>query len=149
MTEDVKRQMTAQDKIQDFARDHFPESHEITVGFYEAAAAAIMDFSDDYTVYVRYSAHKDQVIVTGATRGCIARPVDPHGEEHINFFFAPLNEQQQVEISDLLDDFIQAYENDFADQEADLCDNFEGLYDFIKDWQDRALTKMTDADTEE
>lgn len=143
MTEDTKKQMQAQDKIQDFARDHFPESHEITVGFYEATAAAIMDFSADYTTYVRYSAYKNQVVITGATRGCIARPVDPHGEEHINFFYAPLDERQQIELSDLLDDFAQAYENGFA-EEDDLCDSFEGLYDFIKDWQDRALERMTE-----
>lgn len=144
MTEDVRKQMTAQEAIQDFARKHFPESHQITVGFYDQASAAIMDFSDDHTVYVRYSSYKDQVIITGATQGCISRPIDPHGEEHINFFFAPLDEQQQIDLSDLLDDFIQAYENGFADQEDDLCDSFEGLYDFIKDWQDRALTKMTE-----
>lgn len=148
MTEDVKRQMTAQEAIQDFAREHFPESHQITIGFYDQADAAIMDFSADYTTYVRYSAYKDQVVITGATRGCIARPIKPYGEEHINFFFAPLDEKQQVEISDLLDDFIQAYENGFADQE-DLCDDFEGLYDFIKDWQDRALARMTDDEEEE
>mgnify|MGYP007106074757 CR=1 FL=1 len=140
MTEDVKRQMTAQEAIQDFARKHFPESHQITIGFYDQADAAIMDFSADYTTYVRYSAYKDRVIITGATRGCIARPVKPYGE-HVNLFYAPLDEQQQEEISDLLDDFVIAYENGFADQE-DLCDDFESLYDFIKDWEDRALAKM-------
>lgn len=154
MTEDVKRQMQAQEAIQDFAREHFPESHEITVGFYEVAAAAIMDFSDDYTVYVRYSAHKDQVIVTGATRGCIAHPVKPYGE-HVNLFFSPLDEQQQVELSDLLDDFVIAYENGFADQIGDSDDQdtllYESkqLYDFVKDWEDRALAKMSETGDEE
>lgn len=151
MTEDVKRQMTAQEAIQDFARKHFPEHHEITVGFYEAAAAAIMDFSDDHTVYVRYSSYKDQVIITGATQGCIAHPVKPYGE-HVNFFFSPLDEQQQIELSNLLDDFLQAYENGFADQVGDPDDQdtllyeTKQLYDFVKDWEDKALTKMPETD---
>lgn len=153
MTEDTKKQMQAQDKIQDFARKHFPEHHEITVGFYGAADAAIMDFSDDHTVYVRYSS-KDQIIITGATQGCIARPVKPCGE-HVNLFFSPLSEQQQVELSDLLDDFVIAYENSFADQVDDPDDQdtllyeTKQLYDFVKDWEDRALAKMPETNEEE
>lgn len=55
---------------------------------------------------------------------------------------------QFYSLSDLLDDFVLAYENHFADQvdEGDeqtaLEDEFEQLYGFIKDWQDKACDKM-------
>lgn len=147
MTDELKVKMQAQDKIQDFVRTYFPENHKIVTGFYGVTTAAVMDFSDDHTVYVEYNADRDGVIIIGSTRGCIAHPVEPYGE-HINLFYAPLSEQQQEELSDLLDDFVLAYENHFADQvdEGDeqtaLEDEFEQLYGFIKDWQDKACDKM-------
>lgn len=151
MTDELKLQMRSQDKITEFLRQNFPEGHKLITGFYGIQEGSIMDFTDEFTTYVRYDESTDKVVVTGATRGCIPRPVEPSGE-HVNLFYAPLNEQQQNELSDLLDDLTLVYENGFADQVSDPDDQdtllyeFKRLYDFVKEWEDRAYDKMPQGD---
>lgn len=151
MTDELKLQIQSHEKIMDFSRQNFPEEHKLITGFYEAQKGSIMDFTAEFTTYVRYDESMDKVIITGGTRGCIPRPVEPSGE-HVNLFYAPLNEQQQDELSDLLDDVTLLYENNFADQVSDPDDQdnlmyeFKRLYEFLKEWEGRACDTMPQGD---
>jgi hypothetical protein len=69
-------------------------------------------------------------------------------DEHVNLFVVPMTEKEQLELSDLLDEFTQLYENDFDgcvienNYDAtleELHDQFKGLYDMVKDLDSKAL----------
>jgi len=68
-------------------------------------------------------------------------------DNHVNLFKKPMSEQEQLELSDKLDDFLQMYENGFADQlsgdvedDADyLTYEFKALYQIVKMLEDRAI----------
>lgn len=68
-------------------------------------------------------------------------------DQQVNMFKKPMTEQEQLELSDLLDKFLQMYENGFADQLTgdtdDDADNlkyeFGQLYNLVKMLSDRAL----------
>jgi hypothetical protein len=64
-------------------------------------------------------------------------------DEHINIF-SNITETEQIELSDLLDKFLQLYENDFFDVVDDdddreqLMDEFKHLYNMVDMLQDRS-----------
>jgi hypothetical protein len=66
-------------------------------------------------------------------------------DEHMNLFEVPMSEQEQFELSDYLNDFLNMYENGFADQVNDEDDRdtllyeFKKLYDMVDMLQDRTL----------
>ena len=74
---------------------------------------------------------------------------DTSENEHVNMFLIPMTESEQIELSDALDDFLQAYENEFfdlileddRDETSDtLCYEFKELYELIKKLSDRVIT---------
>ena len=69
----------------------------------------------------------------------------------LNMFRSPMSEEKQIELSNALDDFIQAYESKFYNQivedDADetsyrLCSEFKGLYNLVDDLVVRALAEL-------
>lgn len=67
-------------------------------------------------------------------------------KDELNLFGKPLSETEQLELSDLLDKFLQAYENNFdsltgdVDDDADfLMYEFKGLYDMVRILSDRNI----------
>lgn len=67
-------------------------------------------------------------------------------EDKVNLFEKPLSETEQLELSDLLDKFLLAYENNFdcligdVDDDADfLRYEFKGLYDMVRMLSDRNI----------
>lgn len=74
---------------------------------------------------------------------------DTSEDEHLNIFQIPMTESEQIELSDALDNFSQAYENEFFDlilegerEETSnaLCYEFKELYELINKLSDRAIT---------
>lgn len=64
----------------------------------------------------------------------------------VNFFEKPMSEEEQLELSDLLDKFLLTYENDFdcliGDIEEDtdyLKDEFKRFYEMVVMLSDRAI----------
>lgn len=68
---------------------------------------------------------------------------DTNEDTHVNLFKKPMTEQEQLELSGLLDDFSQMYDNDFFDYidgDADeLLYAFKGLYNMVDMLTVRAL----------
>lgn len=73
------------------------------------------------------------------------REIKSEEDGHVNMFKYPLTEKEQFELSDLLDKFLQMYENNFADQligdredDSDtLLYEFKSLYELV----DKLFTK--------
>lgn len=66
----------------------------------------------------------------------------------VNMFSAPLSEEEQIELSNVLDHFFQLYQNGFADQIVEdgadetsdnLCDELKDLYELVNQLIDRAI----------
>ena len=67
-------------------------------------------------------------------------------DDKVNFFEKPMSEEEQLELSDLLDKFLLTYENDFdcliGDIEEDtdyLKDEFKRFYEMVVMLSDRAI----------
>lgn len=67
-------------------------------------------------------------------------------DEKVNFFAHPMSEEEQLELSDLLDKFFLMYENDFdcligdIDEDTDFLKyEFKGLYEMVSMLSDRAI----------
>ena len=67
-------------------------------------------------------------------------------DDKVNFFEKPMSEEEQLELSDLLDKFLLTYENDFdcliGDVEEDtdyLNEEFKRLYEMVSMLSDRAI----------
>lgn len=75
--------------------------------------------------------------------------------EHVNLFCAPLSVSEQFELSDLLDDVVQMYENGFCDQVSndddrdELLYEFKRLVEFVDEWSVRAMQVMYDKEAGE
>lgn len=71
---------------------------------------------------------------------------EKQNDDAVNLFKYKMSTDEQIEFSNILDDFLLAYENDFdcipdltSDNIEDLKDEFEKLYDMIKVLDDRFL----------
>lgn len=67
-------------------------------------------------------------------------------DEKVNFFAHPMSEEEQLELSDLLDKFFLMYENGFDCLIGDIDDDtdflkyeFKGLYEMVSMLSDRAI----------